>query len=60
MMISQDLPSWLQYNPFVLTGHRPELHSVRRVLQSLFYIHNETGNIYSHGLGALVWDGFVL
>ena len=51
------MPKWLLDNKFLLTGYRPELHSVRRVIQSLFYIHNETGNIYSHGLGALVWDG---
>jgi len=39
--------------PFILTGYRPLLTEWRRVLPSLFYLHNESGNIYTH-LGAFV------
>ncbi|KRY11347.1 ADIPOR-like receptor [Trichinella patagoniensis] len=42
------LPPWLQENEFVLHGHRPPLFSVLDCLLSIFQIHSETGNIWSH------------
>eukprot|EP00048_Salpingoeca_helianthica_P015266 m.225869 g.225869 ORF g.225869 m.225869 type:complete len:544 (-) comp16818_c0_seq1:32-1663(-) len=47
------LPDWMHDNHHIVTGYRPELRSFRRCFYSMFYIHNETGNIYSHALGAL-------
>ncbi|XP_051824680.1 progestin and adipoQ receptor family member 4-like [Antechinus flavipes] len=47
-------PSHLQFNPFVLTGYRPSSSTLGCVL-SLFYLHNELGNIYIHGLALLVF-----
>eukprot|EP00047_Mylnosiga_fluctuans_P005711 m.242244 g.242244 ORF g.242244 m.242244 type:complete len:519 (-) comp13992_c0_seq1:222-1778(-) len=49
------LPDWMRDNEHVLTGYRPELVSFRRCFNSLFYVHNETGNIYSHLIGALLF-----
>ncbi|XP_044538708.1 progestin and adipoQ receptor family member 4-like isoform X2 [Gracilinanus agilis] len=41
-------PSHLQFNPFILTGYRPA-SSISGCVRSLFYLHNELGNIYIHG-----------
>lgn len=41
-------PPHLQFNKFVLTGYRPA-SSGPGCLRSLFYLHNELGNIYTHG-----------
>uniref|UniRef100_UPI00358F1434 progestin and adipoQ receptor family member 4 isoform X2 n=1 Tax=Myxine glutinosa TaxID=7769 RepID=UPI00358F1434 len=42
-------PGHLQFNPFVLTGYRSPA-SVITCVRSLLYVHNETGNIYSHAI----------
>uniref|UniRef100_UPI0037E7F3B4 progestin and adipoQ receptor family member 4a isoform X2 n=1 Tax=Semicossyphus pulcher TaxID=241346 RepID=UPI0037E7F3B4 len=41
-------PPHLQFNKYVLTGYRP-ISSVQDCIRSLFYLHNELGNIYTHG-----------
>ncbi|XP_058443515.1 progestin and adipoQ receptor family member 4 [Malaya genurostris] len=45
----KDMPQYLQFNPYVLTGYRP-LQGVKGCLSSLFYVHNETINILTHGI----------
>ncbi|XP_064425699.1 progestin and adipoQ receptor family member 4 isoform X1 [Latimeria chalumnae] len=45
-------PPYLQFNKFVLTGYRPAC-TVQECLRSLFYLHNELGNIYTHGIPLL-------
>jgi len=50
-----DLPSWQQDNHYIHTGYRPASYSFRRCFASLFYLHNETVNIYSHLIGALLF-----
>ncbi|KAJ1926995.1 hypothetical protein IWQ60_003334 [Tieghemiomyces parasiticus] len=52
------LPAWLQDNMYILEGYRPPLESYARCFHSLFYLHNETGNVYSHLLGALLFVAF--
>lgn len=42
-------PPHLQFNKYVLTGYRP-ISTYRDCLRSLFYLHNEFGNIYTHGM----------
>lgn len=42
-------PEHLRFNPFVRGGYRPAC-SGGGCLRSLFYLHNELGNIYSHGV----------
>lgn len=44
----RDMPRHLQFNPYVLTGYRP-LQSAAGCVRSLFYFHNETINILTHG-----------
>ena len=43
-----EMPRHLQFNPHILTGYRP-LMTIRQCLGSLFYVHNETVNILTHG-----------
>ncbi|XP_075897600.1 progestin and adipoQ receptor family member 4a [Nelusetta ayraudi] len=45
-------PPHLQFNKYVLTGYRP-ISSVQDCIRSLFYLHNELGNIYTHGIPLL-------
>ena len=43
-----DIPAYLQYNKFILTGYRCNLNT-HDCIHSLLYWHNETLNIYTHG-----------
>jgi len=47
----QMLPDWLQDNEHLHTGHRLPLNSFRACFQSIFRIHTETGNIWTHLIG---------
>lgn len=47
------LPKWLQDNDFLHKGHRPPLRSFSACFRSIFRIHTETGNIWTHLLGKL-------
>lgn len=44
----KELPKHLQFNPYIDTGYRPLL-SAWECVMSLFYVHNETVNIITHG-----------
>lgn len=50
----KDIPKHLQFNPYIETGYRPLL-SVWGCLMSLFYFHNETINIITHGKIITEW-----
>jgi adiponectin receptor len=50
-----DLPSWYHDNPFVLSGYRPISNSTAKCVESLLYIHNETANIYTHLIAAVIF-----
>jgi hypothetical protein len=47
----KDLPSYLKDNEFIETGYRLQM-TVRDSVKSLFNVHNETGNIWTHFIGA--------
>ncbi|KAI0987385.1 hypothetical protein GJ496_008116 [Pomphorhynchus laevis] len=49
------LPLWMQDNEYLLSGYRPPLPSVRACLASVFRMHTETINIWTHLLGALIF-----
>ncbi|VDC00118.1 unnamed protein product [Peniophora sp. CBMAI 1063] len=56
-----DLPEWRKDNEYILTGYRRELGSWFGCFSSVFtYVHNETVNIHSHLLGALLFAVFLL
>jgi len=50
-----DLPSWQQDNHFIQSGYRPASNSFHQSFASLRYVHNESVNIYSHLLGAILF-----
>lgn len=45
------LPSYLRDNEFLHRSHRPQLNSFIECFKSIFRIHTETGNIWTHLLG---------
>uniref|UniRef100_A0A3B5MXQ0 Adiponectin receptor 1a n=1 Tax=Xiphophorus couchianus TaxID=32473 RepID=A0A3B5MXQ0_9TELE len=46
------LPDWLKDNDYLLHGHRPPMPSFRACFGSIFRIHTETGNIWTHLLAS--------
>lgn len=53
----RNLPRWLQDNDFLHRGHRPPLPSFGACFKSIFRIHTETGNIWTHLLGCVAFIG---
>lgn len=53
----KNLPKWLQDNDFLHFGHRPPLPSFGECFKSVFRIHTETGNIWTHLLGCVAFVG---
>lgn len=54
------LPDWLHDNEYLLKGHRPPLPSTKECFKSIFRIHTETGNIWTHLIGALSFVGIAV
>ncbi|RSL69762.1 hypothetical protein CEP54_002200 [Fusarium duplospermum] len=54
LILWDDLPAWRRDNAFILSGYRQSRGSYTHSLRSLFYLHNESVNIWSHLLGAAV------
>ncbi|KAJ5699129.1 hypothetical protein N7462_001134 [Penicillium macrosclerotiorum] len=50
----REVPAWVDANPFILSGYRPESQSWVQSLASWTYPHNETCNIYSHLVPGLI------
>jgi len=49
-----ELPHWLRDNDFLWHMHRPQLPSFKDCFQSMFRVHTETGNIWTHFIGMLM------
>lgn len=51
-----EIPDWMKNNEFIRTGYRVE-YSLWMCVRSLFTIHNETGNVWTHllGFGFFIW-----
>ncbi|MGH0190118.1 UNVERIFIED_CONTAM: hypothetical protein FKN15_042312 [Acipenser sinensis] len=49
------LPDWLKDNDYLLHGHRPPMPSFRACFRSIFRIHTETVNIWTHLVGKDSW-----
>jgi len=54
------LPQWLQDNDYLRKGHRPPLPSFTECFKSIFRIHTETGNIWTHLLGQVAFIGLAI
>ncbi|KAK1910857.1 hypothetical protein P3342_008737 [Pyrenophora teres f. teres] len=50
-----ELLPWQQDNEFILRSHRRATNSYLRSLKSVFRVHNETVNIWSHLVGAAIF-----
>jgi adiponectin receptor len=51
------MPYWYVDNEYINLGYRRITNSYAGCIKSLAYLHNETGNIYTHGVGVI---GFML
>ncbi len=49
------LPDWMRDNEHLHFGHRPELQSFAECFKSIFRIHTETGNIWTHLIGFIAF-----
>lgn len=55
-----DLPDWMKDNEYITDGHRPQITSLKSCFKSIFSIHAETGNIWTHLVGALIFLGLII
>ncbi len=53
-LLWDEISPWQQDNHYIHSGYRPASSSYKKSWSSLFYLHNETVNIYSHLLGAVL------
>ncbi|OAF65116.1 mPR alpha [Intoshia linei] len=60
MVRRENLPIWLGDNDFLHFGHRPELKSFSSCFKTVFRIHSETGNIWTHMLGCMAFIGITI
>ncbi|GLC48766.1 hypothetical protein PLESTB_000145700 [Pleodorina starrii] len=56
----EDMPDYLQDNEFIKGYYRAPDMPFKQTLRSLFDVHNETGNIWTHLLGFLVFAGLTI
>ena len=50
----QEASEWQLDNKYILTGYRPENPDYLAILASLTFLHNETCNVYTHLVGAVL------
>lgn len=55
LLNKDEIPLWMSDNPYIYTGFRSIQYSYLGCVRSLFYIHNETGNIMSHLVATLTF-----
>ena len=49
------LEEWRRDNAFIISGYRPTSNSYLGSFSSLFYLHNESVNIWTHLLGSILF-----
>lgn len=49
------MPAWYVDNEFINGGYRRITNSYRGCFSSLLYLHNETGNVYTHLIGSIIF-----
>jgi hypothetical protein len=49
-----EVSEWQRDNKYILSGYRPEKADYLEILTSLTFLHNETCNVYTHLIGALL------
>lgn len=56
----EQAPDFLQDNEYIKKGYRINCNNIPKVLKSLFVLHNETINIWSHLLGCIMSICFII
>lgn len=56
----QDIPEWRRDKKYILTGYRPLEADYLQVIKSLTFLHNETCNVYTHLIGAMLLPLFAI
>ena len=55
LVSSSSLPVWYKHNPGIINGYRPPNLSIISCFKSMFQIHNESGNIWTHFIGFICY-----
>lgn len=51
----EELPDWAKFNKNIIRGYRPATFSYKKCIKSLYHIHNESGNIFTHLFGSFIF-----
>lgn len=51
----EKLPPWMRDNNYLIFGYRPELKTFQRCFHSIIRVHTETGNIWTHLIGSVMF-----
>ncbi|KAI2638065.1 hemolysin-III channel protein Izh2 [Xylaria nigripes] len=54
LLLWDELPHWRRDNAFIISGYRPGSNSYLSSFLSIFSLHNESVNIWTHAAGSLV------
>jgi len=49
------LPAWMRDNEYIMFNYRPELNSFKECFKSILGVHSETGNIWTHLIGFILF-----
>ena len=49
-----DIPEWRRDNNYIISGYRPLGADYVQVIKDLTFLHNETWNVYTHFIGAVL------
>jgi len=60
LLFFHELEEWRKDNHWILSGYRVSDRSYWTSFDSLFFLHNETGNVYSHLIGGLLFVGIAI
>jgi adiponectin receptor len=52
-------PNFMLYNPYIKRGFRINFNSHTKLFKSLFMLHNETINVWTHLIGAIFFSYIV-
>ena len=56
----ESLPGWLKENKYLRHGYRPPMQSFRKCFGSVFRMHTETWNIWTHVFGVVMFFAIAL
>lgn len=51
----EEVPEWMQDNHWIRGGYRVPMYNYWKCLKTLFYLHNEWVNTWSHLIGAIIF-----